>query len=215
LAATASLLLSSPFSSTPFPGVGQPRRIAPRHAMGRLHQPGGPHADDRRVRAGLGSTAGKAKDSSAPSPSIRGAPGHRPRAPPALPGERPRVWGAFPPRAARSSDSKGPGRRGTDAKPPTPLLGFSLSPPPRLHRIGGRSGRAATATRRAREEPEAEPEQERLRRQGRRRSWEGEKVVRVGGRSRTGAGNRTPPGTPTTPRHRRSRSGFDYTAAPK
>jgi hypothetical protein len=96
-----------------------------------------------------------------------------------------------------------------------PLLGFSLPPPPRLHRIGGRSGRAATETRRAREAPEAEPEQERLHRQGRRRSWEGEKVVRVGGRNRTGAGNRTPPGTPTTPRHRRSRSGFDYTAAPK
>jgi hypothetical protein len=167
------------------------------------------------VRAGSGSTAGKAKDPSAPPPSIRGAPKRRPRAPPALPGERPRVGGAFPPRAARGSDSKGarPAWHGRQAT--HPLLGFSLPPPPRLHRIGGRSGRAATATRRAREEPEAEPEQERLHRQGRRRSWEGEKVVRIGGRSWTGAGNRTPPGTPSTPRYRRSRSGFDYTAAPK
>jgi hypothetical protein len=124
LAATASLPLSSPFSSSPFPGVGQPCRIAPRRAMGRLRQPGGPHAEDRRVRAGLGSTVGKVKDSSAPSPSIRGAPERRPRAPPALPGERPRVWGAFPLRATRGPDSKGPVRCGTDAKLPTPSWGF-------------------------------------------------------------------------------------------
>jgi hypothetical protein len=210
LAATASLLLSSPFSSSPCPGVGQPCRIAPRHAMGRPHQPGGPHAEDRRARAGLGSTAGKAKDASAPSPSIRGAPKRRPRAPPALPGERPRVGEAFPPRAARGSDSKG-GQAGVARTPshPPPLGVFSSTTAPSAPDWGKKR------VRRAREEPEAEPEQERLHRQGRRRSWEGENVVHVGGRSRTGAGNRTPPGTPTTPRHRRSRSGFDYTAAPK
>jgi hypothetical protein len=159
LAATASLPLSSPFSSSPFPGVGQPRRIAPRHAMGRLHQPGGPHAEDRRVRAGLGTTAGKAKDSSAPSPSIRGAPERQPRAPPALPGERPRVWGAFPPRAARGSDSKGPGRRGKDAKPPTPSWGFLFHHRPVCTRLGEEAG--APLPRRAGQGRSREPNQSR------------------------------------------------------
>jgi hypothetical protein len=36
------------------------------------------------------------------------------------------------------------------------------------------------------------------------RSWEGEKAVHVGERSRTGAGTLTSPGTPTSPRHRPS-----------
>jgi hypothetical protein len=206
--------LSSPFSSSPFPGVGQPCRIAPRRTMGRLRQPGGPHAEDRRVRAGLGSTARKVKDSSAPP--IEHPRRTRAPAPSATcPARRTaKGMGGFSPSSCSRPRFKRvrPAWHGRQAT--HPLLGFSLSPPPRLHRIGGRSGRAATASRRAREEPGAEPEQEHLRRQGRRRSWEGKKVVRVGGRSRTGAGNRTPPGKPTTPRHRRSRPGFDYTAAP-
>jgi hypothetical protein len=174
------------------------------------------------MRAGLGSTAGKAKDPSAPSPSIRGEPKRRPRAPPALPGERPRVGEAFPPRAARGSDSKGPGRRGTDAKPPTPSWGF-----PFHHRLvctglGEEAG--APPPRRAGRGRSREPEQGHLRRWERRRpakdtaynrrSWEEGEAVRVGEGSRTGAGDRTPPGAPTPPRHRRSRPGFDYTAAP-
>jgi hypothetical protein len=192
--------------------------------MGRPRQPGGPHAEGRCVRAGLDSTAGEVKD------------------PTTLSTEHPRCTQApassatcLARRTARGTGGISPsgcslprfkrmlGRRGTDAKPPTPL-GVFHSPPPCLRRLGGRRRRAATASRRAREEPGAGPEQGQLRRQERhrpakdiafnRRSWEGEKAVRVGEGSRTGAGTRTSPGTPTSPRHRRSRPGYDYTAAP-
>jgi hypothetical protein len=69
-----------------------------------------------------------------------------------------RGTGGNPPRAACGRVSKGaPGRRGTDAKPPTPL-GFSTFHRLCLRRIGRRRERAAAAPRRARKEPGAGPE---------------------------------------------------------
>jgi hypothetical protein len=135
----SNLILTKPASTLSRPcaaGLAAPARAG----RGRPVRPAGTHAEDRRMRAGLGSTAGKAKDPSAPSPSIRGEPRRRPRAPPALPGGRPRVGGAFPPRAARGSDSKGPGRRGTDAKPPTPSWGFPFHHRPVCTGLGEEAG---------------------------------------------------------------------------
>jgi hypothetical protein len=189
LAATASLPLSSPFSPSLFPGVGQPCRIAPRRAMGRPRQPGGPHAEDRRVRAGSGSTAGEVKDSSA----LFTEHPRRTRAPASsatCPARRTaKGTGGFSPSGCSLPRFKRarPAWHGRQAT--HPLLGFSLSPPPRLHRIGGRRRRAATTSRRAREEPGAGPEQEQRRRQERRRPAQGHRlqpplVGRREGRSR-------------------------------
>jgi hypothetical protein len=82
------------------------------------------------VRAGLGTTAGKAKDSSAPSPSIRGAPKRRPRAPPALPGKRPRVGGLFLLELLAASFQKGQAGVARTPSHPPPLGVFSITTAP-------------------------------------------------------------------------------------
>jgi hypothetical protein len=138
--------------------------------MGRPRQPGGPQAEGRCVRVGSGSTAGEVKDpttlftehprctrtpaSSTTCPARRTARG---------------TGGISPSGCSLPRFKRVLGRRGTDAKPPTPPWGFPIHHRPRLRRIGGRRRRAATASRRAREEPGAGPEQEQLRRQERRR----------------------------------------------
>jgi hypothetical protein len=67
-------------------------------------------------------------------------------------------WGESTPGCLWPLFKRAPGRRGTDAKPPTPL-GFSTRHRPCLRRLGGRRKRAAAASRRAREEPGAGQEQ--------------------------------------------------------
>jgi hypothetical protein len=152
LAATASLPLSSPFSPSLFPGVGQPDRTAPRRAMGRPRPPGGPHAEDRRVRAGSGSTAGEVKDSSALSTEHP----RRTRAPASsatCPARRTaKGTGDFSPLGCSLPRFKRarPAWHGRQAT--HPLLGFSFRHRLCLRRLGRRRTRAAV-TRRIREEP--------------------------------------------------------------
>jgi hypothetical protein len=96
-----------PFLLHFYPAAGQPNRIAQGRVMGWPRQPGGPHAESRCVRAGSESTAGEVKTLLPLTARIRGEPERWPQAPPAPPGERPGVRGAFPPRAACGLDSKG------------------------------------------------------------------------------------------------------------
>jgi hypothetical protein len=51
-----------------FPAAGQPSRIAPGRATGRPRQPGGPHAEDRCVRVGVGIDRGVGNDPITPTP---------------------------------------------------------------------------------------------------------------------------------------------------
>jgi hypothetical protein len=154
--------------------------------------------------------------------SIRGQGERPPRDPPAPTRRVAGRIGGNPSRAACGLHSKGaPRRRGTDAKPPTPL-GFSTRHRPA--RAGLEKEGSALSPRRARQGRSRGPEQGLLRRRERRRpakditfnrrSWEGEGAVRVGEGSRTGAGTPTSSVTPTSPRHRHSRPDYDYTAAP-
>jgi hypothetical protein len=173
--------------------------------------------------SGDGSDRGREAKTLMPrSASIRGQGGRPPRDPPAPTRRAAEGIGGKLSRGDCGLLSKGaPGRRGTDAKPPTPLVFSSRHHPARagLEREGD-----APPPRRAGQGRSRGPEQGHLRRWEHRRpakdaaynrrSWEEGKAVRVGEGSRTGAGNRTPPGTPTTPCHRCSRSGFDYTTAP-
>jgi hypothetical protein len=140
------------------PAAGQPSRIAQGRAMGRPRQPGGPHAEGRCVHAGSESTAGEVRTLLPLTVRIRGEPERWPRAPPAPPGERPGVRGAFPPRAACGLVSKG--REAGVARTPShqPPFGFSTLHRPCSRRIGRRRKRAAVASHRAREKPGAGPE---------------------------------------------------------
>jgi hypothetical protein len=136
--------------------------------------------------------------------SIQGQGERPPRDPPAPTRRTAGGIGGNSSRAACGLHSKGaPGRRGTDAKPPIPL-GFSTRHRPA--RAGLEKEGSAPPPRRAGQGRSRGPEQGHLRRRERcrpakdisfnRRSWEGERAVRVGEGSRTGAGTPTSPGTP-------------------
>jgi hypothetical protein len=136
-----------PFSSSLYPGAGQPSRpcsaglTTPARAGRGAAGPPSRHAHRGPVRArGRIRKQGGVKDPTTLStehPRRIRAPT---RAPPAPPGERPRVWRAFPPRAARGFESKGPGRRGTDAKPPTPSWCFLFHHRPVCTGLGEEAG---------------------------------------------------------------------------
>jgi hypothetical protein len=159
MAATASLSFL-PLSPSLFPGAGQPCRIAPGRAMGRPRQPGGPHVEGRCVRAGSDSTAGEVKDPTTLSTEHP----RRTRAPASsatCPARRTArgtggiyTSGCLLPRFKRT-----PGRRGTDAKPPTPPWGFPFATAPACAGLG--EGGGASPPRRAGQGRSREPDRSR------------------------------------------------------
>jgi hypothetical protein len=154
---------------------------------------------------GAGSDRGREAKTLMPrTASIQGQGDRPPRDPPAPTRRTAGGIGGNSSRAACRLHSKGaPGRRGTDAKPPTPL-GFSTRHRPA--RAGLEKEGSAPPPRRAGQGRSRGPEQGHLRRRERRRpakditfnrrSWEGERAVRVGEGSRTGAGTPTSLGMP-------------------
>jgi hypothetical protein len=97
--------------------------------MGRLRQPGGPHAEGRCVRVGLESTAGEAKTLLPLTARIRGETERRPRVPPAPPGERPGVRGAIQPGLPTASLQKGARQANRERQATNPIGVFSSSSP--------------------------------------------------------------------------------------
>jgi hypothetical protein len=112
--------------------------------MGRPRQLGGPHAEGRCVRVGVGIDRGVGNDPITPTARIRGEIERRSRAPPAPPGERPGVQGQSTPGYPRPHFKRMPGRRIANAKPPTPL-GFSPLRHLRLRRERRGRGRRRAA----------------------------------------------------------------------
>jgi hypothetical protein len=132
-------------------------------------------------------------------------------------------WGQSTPGCLRPLFKRAPGRRGTDAKPPTPL-GFSTRHRPCLRRLGGRRKRAAAASRRAREEPGAGPEQGHLPRRDAVDTPRTSSSTTARGKERRPSASGKGAGPEQGHLHRRERllrhatarprPGYDYTAAP-
>jgi hypothetical protein len=133
-------------------------------------------------------------------------------------------WGKSTPGCLRPPFKRAPGRRGTDAKPPTPL-GFSTRHCPCLRRLGGRRKRTAAASRRAREEPGARPEQGHLPRRDAVDMPRTSPSTAARGKERKPSASGKGAGPEQGHLHRRerllrhatarSRPGYDYTAAPR
>jgi hypothetical protein len=132
--------------------------------MGRPRQPGGPHAEGRCVRAGSDSTAGEVKTllpsprASEANPSA-GLERHLPR-----PANGQGYGGHFHLGLLAAAIQKDARQAWHGRQATNPPLGFSIRHRPCLRRLGRRRRRAATASRRAREEPGAGPEQGHLHR---------------------------------------------------
>jgi hypothetical protein len=188
-------------------------------------QPSGLHAEGRSARIGsqIRPREGGTKTlMPRPRASEAGASGrHGIHLPP--PGERPGALGKSVPGCLWSPFKRAPGRRGTDAKPPTPL-GFSTRHRPCLRRLGGRRKRTAAASCRAREEPGAGQEQGHLPRRDAVDTLRTSPSTTARGKERRLFTSGKGAGPEQGPLHRREgllrhatarpRPGYDYTAAP-
>jgi hypothetical protein len=204
------------------------RPVNPAGALGRAtrwaRQPSGPHAEGRSALRVPDPTEGGGKDLNAPHrahPRPEQAAATGSTCP--FPANGQGHWGQSTPGCLWPLFKRAPGKRGTDAKPPTPL-GFSTRHRPCLRRFGRRRKRATAASLRAREEPGARPEQGHLPRRDAIDTPRTSPSTAARGKERRPSASEKGAGPEQGHLHRRERllrhatarprPGYDYTAAP-